>query len=792
MSWKQYGGIRQNDNLKNVGVGTLVADDIILRKVKVSTHVFDDTIVAKKDIQIHRNLDVSQNVDVCGNLVVHNNIHSNKYIFDTDTTLNKRSYISSDTTLDYIGLGTHNPLAFVDISSAEINTFSARNNRPLIRNFLTQNALNSGVIVDTSNDIANINFQYRNVNKILLENEFPEPRSKISVDISNSIFTIDSSINNIVSKDTSSFSSKNGTVISTLSGDNTIIGESNIITSVSGDITITSQDAVIITGISGDIDISSNMGNVNIISSESTKLKSAVRISERDDILPIKNEPFTIYDNSQSEPFVPKYYNDSNLKTGNSIVCVANGNSETTFAHLLTPDVKGLSIGGGAFVKDASRASGLIGLSTTDASFIPSQSYVSNNNIIYRTTTGINTYAPQLNNYVMDINGPTRIGNGELHPIINHTSKLTDVQSSKENRNYVFISGRREKNVNEGDGNIPETYGYSSVNSGKTWNKVLIEKNDVNQKNDTNLFCINDKAYIISSNARIHRYDFVTNIIDLSNEIINDIRETNSIYVKGNSIIFPGKNTQETNSTPSRLFYTDITANFNNLIKGDLSTIQTNITNIVSSDGFGDKVYFVGDGIQTIDYSDQSSPQLTNHITLGNYNTVSAYDTNKAIAAGTNVISYTNDGGNTWNNVTHITINGNNITQYVIKKLSMLSNGDGLAIGTYNSGTLGIIIYMKANSNIWETIPLETAFYSFGNEEILKSTSINNVCISKDGGFVFTNVTQEVSNDNNSQSYISGSSTVYYGLYPALFDVYNNKVLDVNGGMNVQGQILQF
>ena len=122
----------------------------------------------------------------------------------------------------------------------------------------------------------------------------------------------------------------------------------------------------------------------------------------------------------------------------------------------------------------------------------------------------------------------------------------------------------------------------------------------------------------------------------------------------------------------------------------------------------------------------------------------------------------------------------------------MLSNGDGLAIGTYNSGTLGIIIYMKANSNIWETIPLETAFSSFGNEEILKSTSINNVCISKDGGFVFTNVTQEVSNDNNSQSYISGSSTVYYGLYPALFDVYNNKVLDVNGGMNVQGQILQF
>ena len=56
----------------------------------------------------------------------------------------------------------------------------------------------------------------------------------------------------------------------------------------------------------------------------------------------------------------------------------------------------------------------MIGLSTTDVSFIPSQSYVSNKDtVVYRTTTGINTYAPRLNNYVMDINGPTRIGNGE-------------------------------------------------------------------------------------------------------------------------------------------------------------------------------------------------------------------------------------------------------------------------------------------------------------------------------------------------------------------------------------------
>ena len=76
MSWKQYGGIRKNDKLNNLSLGTLVADDIILRQVSVTTHIFDDTIVAKKDIQIHRNLDVSNNVDVSGELVVHKNIYT--------------------------------------------------------------------------------------------------------------------------------------------------------------------------------------------------------------------------------------------------------------------------------------------------------------------------------------------------------------------------------------------------------------------------------------------------------------------------------------------------------------------------------------------------------------------------------------------------------------------------------------------------------------------------------------------------------------------------------------------
>ena len=639
MSWKQYGGIRKNDKLNNLALGTLVADDIILRQVKVTTHIFDDTIIAKKDVKIHRNLDVSNNVDVSGQLVVHNNIYTPNYVIGTnkDVSLNfedggdYRAYISADVSNEYIGFGTNKPKTFIDISSTVVDSFAVRNNLPNIRNIVTQNQNNSGIAIDTSSNTSNIGFFYRDIS-----NSSAVPRSKITADTSNSILTFDSSINNIISKMDTNITSQYATTITTISGDISLNSESIYLTSVSGDIVLLSDNYMTITTISGDIDISANEGDITITSFDSTKLRSSVAISERETTNKIKNEPFTIYDNSQSQPFVYEYYNDIELKTGNSSVSVAIDNSSTTFSHLLTPDVKGISIGGGAYVKDSSRSMGMIGLSTTDMSFIPSQSFVSNNdNIVYRTTTGINTYAPRLNNYVMDINGPTRIGNGELHPIIQHTSKLTDIRSSKDNLNYVFTTGRREEKTDTYEN--PDTFGFASSDSGKTWMKVSIENTDTLRTNNISIFSIEDKAYTLSSNARIHRYDFSTNTIDLYNRNINNLTTT-SIYVKNFENADPGMLI----SGATVIYYVTIDNNFTGLTT--IPNISTNISNIVASDGYGDIVYFVGNGIQIVNYS-SSLPVLDNYISAGQYTTVSAYNNNKAVVAGINTIMYTVNGG---------------------------------------------------------------------------------------------------------------------------------------------------
>lgn len=791
MSWKQYGGIRKNDNVSNLGIGTLVVDDIILRQVKVSTHIFDDTIIAKKDIHVYRNLDVSNNIDVSGELVVHNNVFSSNYVFGTNTdislsyldTTGYRAYISADVSNEYIGFGTNQPKSFIDVSSTVVDSFAVRNNLPYIRNILTQNVNNYGIQADTSNNIASIGFFYNDVS-----NSTAILSSKIISDMSNSILIFDSSINEIHSRNKTYITSQDETIITTISGDLSMTAESVYMTSLSGDIVLTSQDSTFITSLSGDIDISANNGNITITSVDSTKFRSAAIISQRGVTNQIKNEPLTVYDNIQYEPLSYEYYNDPELKTGHSSVYVAIDNSSTTFSHLLTPDVKGLSIGGGAYVNDSSRSMGLLGLSTTDISFLPSQIFVSNNNnIVYRTTTGINTYAPRINKYVMDINGPTRIGNGELHPVIHHTSKLTDIRSSKDNLNYVFTAGRREEKT---DNNTePETFGFASTDSGKTWTKITIENTDIERTNDIYIYAMDDKAYILSTHAHIHRYNFSTGNIDLNNPLINGI-ETSSIYVKNfqenPGIIISGKDIV---TNIDYIYYATIDSAFSELTS--MSQITHNITNVIASDGYGDKVYFVGDGIQTIDYSN-NTPVLESFIGIGQYTTMSAYNHNMAVAAGINVISHTTDGGITWTNVPNIIVDNNIVTEYTIKRLSMLPDGNGLAIGTYNNNTTGMIIYIQPDFNTWKSIPQEIAFYSFGNEDVLSLPSINNVCISNNGSFVFTNVTKDVSGENSDSMYDSGSSTIYYGLYPGLFDVYNNNVLDVNGGMNVKGQILQF
>jgi hypothetical protein len=56
----------------------------------------------------------------------------------------------------------------------------------------------------------------------------------------------------------------------------------------------------------------------------------------------------------------------------------------------------------------------------------------------------------------------------------------------------------------------------------------------------------------------------------------------------------------------------------------------------------------------------------------------------------------------------------------------------------------------------------------------------------------FVIVNNIIDSSFNFPTLLPGSSDIIYGYLPNIFNVYSNQVIDVNGGMNVDGKIWQF
>jgi hypothetical protein len=116
-------------------------------------------------------------------------------------------------------------------------------------------------------------------------------------------------------------------------------------------------------------------------------------------------------------------YFPSPPKTGNAATLVSQDNSSNTFLHLSTPNQTGLAIGGGAYPLDTSRAMGVLGWTNasqtasilSESTFQIAQTMVSGK---YQTkipfSIGINNYQPETEKYLMTVNGPMHITNGQL------------------------------------------------------------------------------------------------------------------------------------------------------------------------------------------------------------------------------------------------------------------------------------------------------------------------------------------------------------------------------------------
>ena len=99
------------------------------------------------------------------------------------------------------------------------------------------------------------------------------------------------------------------------------------------------------------------------------------------------------------------------------------------------------------------------------------------------------------------------------------------------------------------------------------------------------------------------------------------------------------------------------------------------------------------------------------------------------------------------------------------------------------------MICTKDGSATWSRIDPKV-FYSSGVGHYIENTTLSSIIPTTTDNFVLVNNITDSSYNN--PTLVPGSSDLIYGYLPNIFNVYSNQVVDVNGGMNVDGKIWQF
>ena len=817
-SWKKYGGIYKSDKYNSIGVGTMVADQVLIRQRVITSSQVDGSLLVGGNVSVGEYLTVENNTSISGEIYADKSVYvSDKVIFnkETDTNNNYIAYISGNSKLGRLGIGTTAPKSFLDINVSSSSTNSVvdgstigstitdvltiRNNNNKIRNIIAQNVHNSGIVVETSGNIASMGFYKGNV-----DISAAIPPVYITADPSNSILTLSSKDNNISSSNNTNITSTYNTNITSNLID--LSSANNIVIKANNDL---SMNVAANTWLNTNNTLTITSGNV-------TKINSFVSISKRPANGPMLNGTITIYDNSVNT-YLVDYYQQNSVKSGNAITVVSSDNSSNSFINIVTPNKTGFSIGGGAHPRDISRAMGTIGLTSSDASYQPAQVIVANNAADkHKISVGINTYSPESNKYVMDINGPTRIGTGEMH-IINHNNfQQTSVHFSKQNPSFGVIAGSPYSySINPISGNLFLYKFLVTSNGGVTWTSY----SDISGVNITTtpydilqVYTINQNEvlYIGSQNssrlgyARIDTSNPANNryhIVDYDNLVI---RSVYAFIDNSNYKILMGGN----NSTKSVIFYYKVGA-ITTITPSLPNSIDASCSNIKQSDGSTNIAYFVGNGIEKVDFS-SDVPRSVSYKPTGTYSKVYAYDANYVVAIGyigapsNTVITYTRNGGANWTDIVDASSNFNKIYPYpnynsgrtvqsfTINNLVLVDNMNGIATGSFidSSGNkLPLMICTKDGSATWSRIDPKV-FYSSGVGYYIENNTLSCVVPGSTNNFVIVNNITDSS--FNFPTLMPGSSDIIYGYLPNLFNVYSNQVVDVNGGMNVDGKIWQF
>jgi predicted acyltransferase (DUF342 family) len=762
-TWKQYGGIRKQEKFHNLNIGTLVADQVLLRESYAGKFKIPGSIYIGADTYTTGNVYTFTNTFTTFDNYVGKNLYVNKFLYfgtqtlilDGDVT---HAYMYGDSSLNTIGINTSKPSHALDVQGINNGTdiLSVSSNTSQVRNVLGKNINNRGISLNGTDTNTSLGF-YLDTSL----NYANKPDAQIKYTIGGNMYYV--------------------------STNNNINSSANTVITASGSTFISSQTLMNITA-----------GQSTTITTKNTNLLSQVAISNRGQPTNIYNESTIIYDISNGLYLYDAYENTS-AKAGSALTMVATDNSSNTFLRLITPNNAGLSLAAGTYPNDQTRTITSYGITDNTGKYRVNQTVVTGNSAVkYYATTGFNTYAPKTDNYIMDINGPTRIGNGEINKITEFNYEIIQTSFSKFVKPFGIAIGTPSPMIFDvGRGiNVYPQYIFITNDGGFTWTPSRVDTHSDLETTSKNLNgYVYDTNYAMLGGSNSFFYYTLNGgqnwwLMDFKDPYYAVlVRNIVSIYIgeySGNTkrvfVVYTLRGSLQMNINYFNIDFTTLPS-INNFFVNNFSLLTPPIgmNTINTIDGFGDAVYFVGTGINKYQISTVTSLYLIN--TNQTYYDIQCYSANYVVAVGINIISYTYDGTN-WNNIILSTTPVGNVT---LRTLYLFDTNLAMAVGND-----GVFLYTNDGAQTWSTVPnsiLNTSGYasringSYNKLRHVFMNDINTMTIASVKAPYTVNVV------NNNAVVTSGLTKLYSCYIPNLYNRANNKVFDVSGNMVISGDI---
>ena len=548
-------------------------------------------------------------------------------------------------------------------------------------------------------------------------------------------------------------------------------------------------------------------GVLSIDVSKNTNLFSRVSITPgaTHPVDHLLEETLVTYGSAGIKSYLWNSLENNSMKTSSTSTFVSYDNSTNTFINVITPNKKGVSIGGGSYINDSSRSFGTVGLLNAKGDYYPALNIVSGNSTIkQKFTVGINTHSPSVDKYTVDVNGPIKLTNGETTVSYRANSQIISMGFSRINTNigiavgapYLLPSGSTSNPLLQVNNNHKIAY---TIDGGSSWNTIIQDDpvlssskkyfRDVYSYDNILNIWVGDDSIIYCNYTTPQLITFYTVSPSLDFSKIS----YSSVFINNSRRVFVSDTQNEiyyfdvSNNDNYTQFYVDFFKNISVNVKAlDTNINPTSISSIIQIRGFQNKLYVIGsiNRLQVWKNINSDSPTLDTStyrlIPAETYNSIYVYDDDTAVVVGKNVISYTNNGGTNW-----VDASVNIPNDYALNSVHMYSPDMSIAVGDN-----GLILSSMDGNKTWN-IMSPTVLASSGNSGLLIDPSYNltNVAITDKNTFLITKTVNEYNTSNINGIKTTGNTSIFYCNYPYIFNNPHNYVLDVFGSSRYSGDI---